>query len=179
MRRNHLLVRTAALAGVAVLGSWLLRPQAQEQPTSRPLTKGELKNEACPISGKPTTAEHLIVYKDDNTNVHGRIYFCCPECPKSVKEADKKGVYEKAFLTKKDGTKIAYGKFRLDLKNKICPISGDNAGESDYVHYNAVRVNMCCPSCSEEFFRDPDKYLHNVNNDIDRALAEAAKEESK
>jgi YHS domain-containing protein len=45
---------------------------------------------------------------------------------------------------------------------KTCPVSGDKLGEmgQPYVFiYKGQQVKLCCPSCKEDFDKNPDKYM--------------------
>jgi hypothetical protein len=44
-------------------------------------------------------------------------------------------------------------------------------------NYNAVAILNCCPGCEAEFLSDPDKYLHNVSPETDKAQEEARRKE--
>jgi YHS domain-containing protein len=46
-----------------------------------------------------------------------------------------------------------------------CPVSGDKLGEmgKPYVFvYQGQEVKLCCPSCKEDFDKDPAKYLKMI-----------------
>ena len=48
----------------------------------------------------------------------------------------------------------------IDVKNDLCPVSGDEKAKSDvFVDYEGLRVHFCCPPCKEKFLKDPKKYL--------------------
>ena len=176
---KRIAMTAAALAALgALIVSTNLSGAAEEKPTSRPLMKGELMNALCPTTGKPAMAKHFVTYADKDKGVHARIYFCCPNCEKDAKTegADLKALYEKAFLDLPGGKKLAYGKTVADLENAVCPFTGEEvADDLNTLNYNAFTVRMCCPGCAEGVTKDPDKFLHNVNNDIDRVLAELKK----
>lgn len=144
-----------------------------DAPTSRPAQAGELMNAQCPYTGKDAMANKYVTHADEKKGIYARIYFCCPNCVKDAASADKKKLYEKVFLTKKDGTRLKYGEARLVVENEICPVSADPVDGEHFVNYNGVKVALCCSGCEEGFVADPDKFLHNINNDIDDAVAKA------
>lgn len=145
--------------------------KADEKPTSRPAITGQFRNETCPMTGKPTTTKDFISYLDKEKDISARIYTCGPECVKDAEGTDIKALYEQTFLTKADGSKLKYGENALKLNNMKCPVTGEEADGSVQVSYNGVAVTMCCPGCGEEFSKNPDKYLHNVQSWIDKATA--------
>ena len=53
-----------------------------------------------------------------------------------------------------------------DLKNTVCPVSGDKVGNStDVVVYDGKVYHMCCADCHNEFVKDPQKYSGQVAAD--------------
>lgn len=49
----------------------------------------------------------------------------------------------------------------VEVGNKICPVSGEVAGEmGDIVkyEYNGKMYNLCCKACAKDFKKDPEKY---------------------
>jgi YHS domain-containing protein len=45
-----------------------------------------------------------------------------------------------------------------DLKNTVCPVSGDKVGNStDVVVYDGKVYHMCCDDCHKEFVKYPQK----------------------
>ena len=164
---------SAALAAMLFFGVGLLTVTGAEdgEPTSRAMTKGELRNEFCPMKGDLTVADQFLAYADEKAKIFARIYFCCEDCTEMSKGADLKALYSQVYLTKADGSSIAYGKTRMEVKNANCPVTGESVASGEKISYNGVSIEMCCPMCAEEFASDPDKYLHNVNGDIDKAMA--------
>jgi YHS domain-containing protein len=54
----------------------------------------------------------------------------------------------------------------VDLKNTVCPVSGDKVGDSnDVVVYDGKVYHMCCPDCHKQFVADPQKYSAAVTAD--------------
>lgn len=148
--------------------------QADDAPASRPLEKGELRNQTDPVSGEPTSADHFVPYEDHAEAVYARIHFATEANAKKASalgEDELRELYTKAYLTRPDGTTAGYGETVLELDNERCPVSGEEAGRTDFINYNATKIYLCCPGCDAEFLSDPDRYLHNVNNAIDEARA--------
>ena len=180
--KRILLASVAALAVFAMFAAAgaAAQDEAKKKPTSRPATEGFLRNEVCPVSGDETVPELFVVYADDKKGVYAQVHVCCDGCIDTVKEGDLKATYEKFYLTKPDGKKVAYGKTTLAVKNEICPISGEATSGTEQLNYNAAAIELCCPMCTEEFVKHPDKYLHNVHKWVDKALAaRKAKDEAK
>jgi len=54
----------------------------------------------------------------------------------------------------------------IDMKNTVCPVSGDKVGDStEVVIYDGKVYHMCCPDCHKEFMKDPQKYSAAVAAD--------------
>lgn len=169
MKRLALFAASAALAVCAAIYS------SPVSAADAPAAKGGLKNEICPLSGKPTVADRFIAYDDADKKVHARIYVCCEKCEKAGASMNGKELYEKAYLTGKDGKKSEYGKTVADLNNKICPGTGEKVKGKEFINYNGVKIGICCAGCDEDFLKDPDKTLSStLKADVD-ALAAARK----
>jgi len=51
----------------------------------------------------------------------------------------------------------------VDLRNTICPVSGDKVGDSNLVEvYDGKVYHLCCPDCHTDFEKDPAKYAAAV-----------------
>jgi YHS domain-containing protein len=47
----------------------------------------------------------------------------------------------------------------VDLRNTICPVSGDKVADSTLVEvYDGKIYHLCCPDCHKDFEKDPAKY---------------------
>ena len=54
----------------------------------------------------------------------------------------------------------------VDLRNTICPVSGDKVADSNLVEvYDGKVYHMCCPDCHTDFEKDPAKYAKAVAAD--------------
>jgi YHS domain-containing protein len=50
-----------------------------------------------------------------------------------------------------------------DMRNTICPVSGDKVGNSDEDEmYDGKVYHLCCPDCHKDFEKDPAKYAAAV-----------------
>jgi YHS domain-containing protein len=53
-----------------------------------------------------------------------------------------------------------------DLKNTVCPVSGDKVGDStNVVVYQGKVYHMCCDDCHKDFEKDPSKYAAMIQAD--------------
>jgi YHS domain-containing protein len=51
----------------------------------------------------------------------------------------------------------------VDLRNTICPVSGDKVADSNLVEvYDGKVYHLCCPDCHTDFEKDPAKYAKAV-----------------
>jgi hypothetical protein len=140
MRRTFLFV--LALSTIASFSA------AQE---SRPAgadaaTVPTFQNEICPAMGKPTKT-NLFVETD-----HGRVYICCKMCVKKV-EADKEGMYKKAYATSKPAG------------NKVCPVTGEKLdAKAPTIVVQGLEIGLCCNDCKKPLLENAQIYLAKLNN---------------
>ncbi len=47
---------------------------------------------------------------------------------------------------------------------EVCPVSGEEIGKGTNItyEYKGKTYRFCCPSCLEEFKKDPDKYIEKM-----------------
>jgi len=51
----------------------------------------------------------------------------------------------------------------IDLRNTICPVSGDKVDDSNLVEiYSGKAYHLCCADCHKDFEKDPAKYASAV-----------------
>jgi YHS domain-containing protein len=43
-----------------------------------------------------------------------------------------------------------------------CPVLGNKIDEKVFVDYQGKRIYFCCPSCVDDFNKDPEKYLKKM-----------------
>jgi len=54
----------------------------------------------------------------------------------------------------------------VDLRNSVCPVSGEKVGTSSLVEiYDGKVYHMCCEDCHKDFEKDPAKYARMVAAD--------------
>ena len=46
----------------------------------------------------------------------------------------------------------------------LCPVMGNPINKSLYADYNGKRVYFCCPGCIEEFKKDPEKHIKQLES---------------
>ena len=47
----------------------------------------------------------------------------------------------------------------------ICPVMGGKIDANVYVDYQGQRIYFCCPSCKEEFLKEPERYMKKLAED--------------
>ncbi len=64
----------------------------------------------------------------------------------------------------------------VNAGNKICPVSGEKIDEKMKAtyEYEGKVYNFCCPSCVEEFKKDPEKYIQKVEQELQAESKEQA-----
>jgi len=60
--------------------------------------------------------------------------------------------------------------YAIDLANDVCPIMGNEPEGDVYVHWEGLRVQLCCAICDEDFLADPEGTLREVGVDPTAAL---------
>ena len=63
----------------------------------------------------------------------------------------------------KDATTGATVAQKVEVGNKICPVSGEKVGQGGMeparYEYEGKIYNFCCSACVDEFKKDPEKYI--------------------
>lgn len=109
------------------------------------LGTGEMKQVACPLTGKPINPETAI-------DVEGvKVAFCCNNCKGATEKASDK-------LAKVFGGDLAKG-FTTQTK---CPVSGKPIDVKQTVDYQGKKVYFCCENCPAAFNKDPAKYASKL-----------------
>jgi YHS domain-containing protein len=86
--------------------------------------KADLK---CPVSGKPALTEHAVDFNG------GKVYFCCPNCPKTFEKDSAK------FAEKANAQLVASGQ----AKQTKCPLTGRPLNAEQKVTVAGVEVQFC------------------------------------
>lgn len=71
------------------------------------------------------------------------------------------GVMELIAVTALLGTVALADKEPLQPQTK-CPVMGGKIDKKVYADYDGKRVYFCCAGCPEQFNKEPDKYLKNL-----------------
>jgi YHS domain-containing protein len=95
----------------------------------------------CPVSGKDINPEATAEYRD------GKVYFCCPGCPKAFANNTEK------FAAKANHQLVATGQYT----QKACPLTGKPSKEDKTVEVSNVTVEVCCPGCLGKATKAEDK----------------------
>jgi YHS domain-containing protein len=63
---------------------------------------------------------------------------------------------------------VAQATPKVDMKNKICPVSGEKIDEKlkAVYEYEGKIYNFCCQMCIDEFKKDPEKYIKKVEEEL-------------
>jgi len=95
--------------------------------------KGKKKRAAlkCPVSGRAIKKEHTVDYKG------GKVFFCCPNCPKGFKADNEKHALNANHQL------VASRQFR----QAKCPISGGKLDKKTAISVAGARVAFCCNNC--------------------------------
>ena len=104
----------------AIMGALFDRFEFKKEPAKLAATPAKKDTGKCPVSGKPASADHVLV-------VNGKtIGFCCEKCPVS---------YEKSIRV-------------ADAGPKKCCISGKDAvKEERIIHSTVAATYFCCEKC--------------------------------
>ena len=57
----------------------------------------------------------------------------------------------------------------VEVGNKICPVSGNKVGEMGEIvkyEYNGKIYNLCCPACTKDFKKNPEKYSKIAEEEV-------------
>lgn len=105
---------------------------------------GELKQVACPYSGKPVNPEAIV-------EIDGvKVGFCCNNCKGKTEKADDKVALAFADISKG---------FTAQTK---CPVSDKPIDVTKSVDYKGGKVYFCCANCPKAFEKDPAKFADKL-----------------
>lgn len=91
----------------------------------------KLEGIKCPVSGKPINKDATVDYKG------GKVYFCCPNCPKAFAAKTEK------FAAKANQQLYATGQAKL-VK---CPLTGKKLNPATKISVAGTNVCFCCNGC--------------------------------
>lgn len=91
----------------------------------------KLEGVKCPVSGKPINKDATVDYKG------GKVYFCCPNCPKAFAGNTKK------FAAKANQQLYQTGQAKLTK----CPITGKKLNPATKISVAGTDVCFCCNGC--------------------------------
>ena len=95
------------------------------------LFAADLANVKCPVSGKPALEEHAVNHNG------GKVYFCCPNCPKAFQANTEKFAAKANHQLAKTG----------QIKQTACPITGKPLNAETAIDVQGVDVAFCCNGC--------------------------------
>lgn len=57
---------------------------------------------------------------------------------------------------------------KVDVGNKICPVTGEKINEKTKAtyEYEGKIYNFCCAACIDEFKKDPDQYIKKIDEEL-------------
>jgi len=87
--------------------------------------------------------------------------------PSVFAESDKAAGHDHGMMQKGDMQNEQ--KDPVDAGNKICPVSGEEIGDSMMkatYEYEGRIYNFCCTGCIDEFKKDPEKYIKKVDEEL-------------
>lgn len=106
------------------------------------LGTGQLKQVACPLSGKPCNPEQTA-------EIDGvKVGFCCGNCKGAVEKASDK------VAQALGGDKVLAA---VTAQTK-CPVSGKAINVAQSVDHNGTKVFFCCEKCQAAFEKEPAKF---------------------
>ena len=117
----------------------------------------------CPVSGKAINPDATVDYKG------GKVYFCCPGCPKAFKKDPAK------FANKANHQLVLTGQ----AKQVACPIAGKPTKDATKIDVGGVGVTFCCNGCRGKASKAEDQVAFLFNDKAFAKAYEVAAEEEK
>lgn len=117
-------------------------------------------NHYCPACNyaDPVDPHFYADISNKKAGVYARIYVCSKGCIDKIKK-DVGKYYMDVYRTDR---KTEKEKPALDLKNKVCPMSGEAVDGKTSIEYNGMMVHFCCEDCSEAFVKDPEPGMRKL-----------------
>ena len=104
---------------------------ATAQEEKKKQKKNPLEAAKCPVSGQKIKEEHSVAYKE------GKVYFCCPNCPKAFEKDPEK------FAAKANHQLVQ----TRQMRQVACPLTGRPLNEDTRIRVRGAAVTFCCNNC--------------------------------
>lgn len=91
-------------------------------------------------------------------NIYARVYLCDLGCADEIKKNVGKYYMEIYRTDREKGKEIP----ARDLKNELCPSSGDPVDGKTSIEYNGMKVHFCCEGCVESFVKAPEPGMRKL-----------------
>ena len=123
--------RWSVLTVVAALALSTAFATAQEEKAKKKEKKDPLKEAKCVVSGRAIDPEHSVAYKE------GKVYFCCPNCPKAFEKDTAK------FAPKANHQLVQ----TRQTRQVACPLTGRPINKDTRIRVEGAAVAFCCNNC--------------------------------
>jgi hypothetical protein len=118
----------------------------------------DAKNATCPVMGEVLEADAKQIVVQGH-----KVGICCPGCDKKIRKAANH------YLA------VAADANLVELKNKKCPMSGNDVNKNSCLIIDGVLVDFCCDKCVAATEKDAAKVLKDGGIDLAKVKEEAAK----
>lgn len=117
----------------------------------------DAKNTSCPVMGETLEPDAKKVTVQGHT-----VGICCPGCDKKMRKAANH------YLAMASDPKL------IELKNKKCPVSGNDVNKNSTLIVDGVLIDFCCDKCVAATEKDAAKVLKDGGIDLAKVKEEAA-----
>ena len=91
-------------------------------------------------------------------NIYARVYLCDLGCADEIKKNVGKYYTETYRTDREKGKEIP----ARDLKNELCPSSGEPVDGKTSIEYNGMIVHFCCEECVASFVKAPEPGMRKL-----------------
>ncbi len=129
--------------------------------TADPVAEVKILQKSCAVTGGATD-------KKCSTDHEGRrMDFCCPMCREKFDNDPEKHLAKPGEGASAEPEEPVA---EVEIAQKSCPVMGGAIDKKYFIDHEGRRIYFCCPVCSDQLEKDPEKYLAKLDEELKSAL---------
>ena len=129
--------------------------------TADPVAEVKILQKSCAVTGG-------AIDKKCSTDHEGRrIDFCCPMCREKFDNDPEKHLAKPGEEASAEPEEPVA---EVEIAQESCPVMGGAIDKKYFIDHGGRRIYFCCPGCSDQFEKDPERYLAKLDEELKNAL---------